>query len=251
MGSISSRRDLLKGILLSGAGSFLAGCRLFTRRPVPTNPAAPSPLSPLLTMDVHCHIFNGSDLEVKDFFHKVVWKEKGVLDVVSSAVGAILEELVWCGAPDGDDETSMLHPLERNPVEGRVALIKRHHDERYRAARDALLRTKALSSVRRGPTQKLAGPRSATRNATRDNVLAEMRGRLQPKKRDGYTELRDRHYEAIRAAARRPENFSPANARSQSSAAGALDYLLENFQYRFGAMQDYLATYPQTMGRKV
>lgn len=211
-----------------------------------------NPQSRLLTIDAHCHIFHGSDLEVKDFFNKIVWNEKGIMAPVSEAVSAVLQDLAWTVAPDGDQELTMLDKFEACLGESaKRALIKRHHDERYLAARKALLRTKALSSIKRSGTQSLSGPFSVTNSAGRDNVLAEMYERLQPKSRNAYLELRDSTYSANRTGAKHNEYFSPANASIQSSAAGSLDYLLENFQYRYGAMQGYLATYPETNGRNV
>ena len=166
---------------------------------MPPCPAAPSLEPPLLTIDAHCHIFNGSDLQVKDFFKYVAWNEKGVLAPVSAAVGAVLEDLVWEGGPNGDDELHMLRKFETCISElTRRSLIKRHHDKGYLVARKALLRTKALSSPAQRRRQRLSGPLSPTNAAGSENVLAEMYERLQPKSRDAYIELRDNTYSAIR-----------------------------------------------------
>lgn len=247
-----SRRDLLKSAVVTAAASFLAGCWPLTRRPAPHVQIPPNAQSPLLTIDAHCHIFNGSDLEVKDFFTHIVWNEKGVLNPVSAAVGAMLEDLVWTGAPNGDEELRMIHKIEASANEdARASLLKRHHDKRYLAARNALLQTSALRSVSLSRTQRLAGPLNETKVASRDEVLAEMHERLQPKHRDTYVELRDNTYSSIRAAARTSPSFSVSNANHQFSTAGALDYLLENFQYRYGAMQDYLSTYSDANTRSV
>src|SRR5258708_5784995 len=84
-----TRRVLLKGAALTAANSFLSGCWL-TKHPV--SPCQIAPLSiqgKLLTIDAHCHVFNGSDLQVEDFFKRIVWNEKGVLGSVSAAVGAL------------------------------------------------------------------------------------------------------------------------------------------------------------------
>ncbi len=248
-----SRRLVLKTAALSVASSFMTGCWPYTRHPLaPPCQSAPSPASSKLTIDAHCHIFNGSDLDVKDFFNKVAWNEKGIMAPVSDAVAAILEDLAWSTAPNGEQELAMLDKFKGCLSESaRRSLIKHHHDARYVAARKALLSTKALNSVKESGAQMLSGPFGTTNAASRDNVLAEMHQRLQPKSRDAYLQLRDNAYSALHTQATQPEYLSPVNASTQFSAAGSLDYLIENFQYRYGAMQDYLATYSEKSGRNV
>lgn len=238
-----TRRQLLKVAALSSASPLFSGCWPFTRRPKSPCQVAPPNLGQPLTIDAHCHIFNGSDLDAKDFFDKVVLNEKGILGVVSHAIGAILQDLVWTGAPSGDDELAMLAKFAGCPSETqKSALIKQHHDERYTAGRNALLQTKALSAAPKSGTQKFSQPHTAAEAVTQDDVLAQMRDRLQSASRDEYKAARDTTFSAPHIA---PKNVLAATATANvlTSIAAALDYVLENFQYRYGAVQDYLATY--------
>lgn len=243
-----TRRQLLKAAIFSAASPLLSGCWPFTRRPSsPCHIAPPNLQGQPLTIDAHCHIFNGSDLEVKDFFDKVAWNEKGILGVVSEAIGAILQDLAWNNAPNGDKELALLAQFEACLNEPkRSALIKQHHDDQYTKGRDALLKTKALSTPPQN--RKFSQPPPATQAISRDDVLAQMRDRLQSSKtRDEYKAARDL------VPPSPPPSALPAIPATNASfsIAGALDYVMENFQYRYGAVQDYLATYGNTNGRNV
>ncbi|HEY1936497.1 MAG TPA: amidohydrolase family protein [Candidatus Angelobacter sp.] len=247
------RRRLLKLLGIGTATSFLTGCWPFTR-PVSHNcTVAPNIQSLLLTVDAHCHIFNGSDLQVKEFIGRIVGNEKGVPPVVSEAVGSLLEDLVWGGAPDGDEELHMLkkfHPcLDQSKNK---ALVRQHYERKYQVGRQALLRTKALNSSRLSGMQTLSGPFSTSLPANRDNVLAEIHKWLrQANSSEEYKTTRDRTFAAAHGDTSHIELFSAQNAVTQRAAAGGLDYVLENFQYRFTAMQDYLETYKQRDGSTV
>lgn len=239
---------MLKLAALSSASPLLSGCWPFTRNPKSPCQFPPPSLQGPLTIDAHCHIFNGSDLEVKDFFTKVFWNEKGILGVVSDAVGAILEDLVWLGAPTGDQELALLSKFEAclNDTQ-KSSLIKQHHDAQYDTGRNALLQTRALSGAPQGSTRMLSQPLSAMATIGRNDVLAEMRAQLQGQTRDEYKTARDQTL-SVRSA---PNIALSAAANVSISIAGTLDYVLENFQYRYGAFQDYLSAYGNTDGRNV
>ncbi|WP_243393537.1 hypothetical protein [Solimonas fluminis] len=66
-----------------------------------------------LTIDAHCHVFNGSDLQIKEFLSRVAVRQRGALGIGVRAIGGLLETLAWNGAPDGDRELEMLASLEK------------------------------------------------------------------------------------------------------------------------------------------
>ena len=60
-----SRRKLLHGSVLFTAGAFLSVRRIPAGGLPPTNATAP------LTIDVHCHFFNGTDLQMEKFIEHI------------------------------------------------------------------------------------------------------------------------------------------------------------------------------------
>jgi hypothetical protein len=180
-----------------------------------------------------------------------VASEQGVSPAVGGAIGAILEDLAWTEAPTGEQELHMLHKLESCLTESaKSAFIKQQHEQAYQAAQKALLSTKALSATPRIGAQKLSGAAGTTAAAQPANVLAEMHAWLQATDNDTYRRLHNSMYAAHKAGVK-SDLLSVSNAKTQLSAAGSLDYLLENFQYRYTELQDYLATYDETTGREI
>ena len=48
-----------------------------------------------LTIDAHCHVFNGTDLQVEVFFARVAVDQDGGLGFAARAIGDLLEDLAW------------------------------------------------------------------------------------------------------------------------------------------------------------
>jgi len=107
----SKMRRAMLGVVAAAGVSSLAGCASwFRREPRPVCPQLPEvsfPEGPL-TIDAHCHVFNGTDLQVRDFLSKVAVKQGGGLGVGANALGSILQALVWSFAPDGKTELEAL-----------------------------------------------------------------------------------------------------------------------------------------------
>src|SRR6267142_2168197 len=126
-----TRRRLLRGTLMSAASYTLSGCCL-RRRLFPPCEATPESAFPKLTIDAHCHIFNGSDLDMKKFLGDIVFKEKGIPEPISGAAAAILQDLVWGGAATGDEELRLLQNLGGcGTGSARNDLLKRHRAKKY------------------------------------------------------------------------------------------------------------------------
>ena len=81
-----SRRQAVTCIAGLGAQIGLSACSLPITPFCPTDPTISDPSAPL-TIDIHTHVFNGSDLQVRGFFNWVV------LNNGASELGAILQEL--------------------------------------------------------------------------------------------------------------------------------------------------------------
>ena len=65
------------------------------------------PLDPKkFTIDVHCHIFNGTDLPIESFIHHVA-----IQNALGEAAGYILQHVNWTLAPEGDNEIAKLQGL--------------------------------------------------------------------------------------------------------------------------------------------
>src|SRR5256885_6424936 len=95
--------------LLSAFGAaLLPGCKH-----VPLDPAdlcnADTGSSGSLLIDIHAHVFNGSDLQIKDFISHL----KGFLtdpawDKVLRHIAGPLQKAAWARAPKGLDELEVL-----------------------------------------------------------------------------------------------------------------------------------------------
>lgn len=242
-----TRRQILKLLALTVGGSAMSGCWPCTRKPsvpCPTPPTLGSTVDAPLIIDAHCHIFNGSDLKVKDFFDKVAWNEKGVLAPVAEAVGAILQTLAWGGAPDGPDELKMLNRLAACQSDSkRQQLLTQHSQKKYQQAKSALLNTDALRRVPQKNTRTFAAAANSPAGMTKDDVLAEMRRRLQAPTRQSFFQEHATANALARSAMDKKQPLSMTAAARNFSLSGSLSYLEENFQYRFGAMQDYMKTF--------
>lgn len=80
-----TRRSVLHSLLL-GAGS-LAGCiRTKPQLVCPKSPGVSFPRGPL-TIDAHCHVFNGTDLQVANFISKVIVRQDSQLAAVARLMG--------------------------------------------------------------------------------------------------------------------------------------------------------------------
>src|SRR5437867_734407 len=95
-----TRRQLLKAVAVSPVIVEIVGCQA-PLAPVggfpPTDPNAP------LAIDVHTHVFNGSDLQINAFL-RLVYRS-------NPDIAALLEDLVWDLAPDATAELAALREV--------------------------------------------------------------------------------------------------------------------------------------------
>ena len=236
---VGVRRILLKAAVAT-AVLPASGCSWLLRRKelTPVCPTAPevSYLPGQLTIDAHCHVFNGTDLQVKEFLSRVAVKQGGALGFAAKAIGELLENLAWKYAPSGDEELSKLadlaEALRTCTTEGYTSRVGSLRQDGYTRGRlelqKALERSEQLRSLRLKRAQ-------GTFSAAPDSVEAAQ-------------------FEAqtiIEALPVRVDDYKSMSAnkglRIQSfggmSVAGLIDFVLQNFQYRYVNVHDYLATY--------
>src|SRR6266702_240255 len=99
-----TRRQALAGMGSLGASIGLSACSTPITPFCPTDPTISDPSAPL-TIDVHTHVFNGSDLQIDGFFRWVVLRNS------QSELGAILQELGRDFAPTAAEELAALQEI--------------------------------------------------------------------------------------------------------------------------------------------
>lgn len=241
------RRQLLSLLAVASAG-LMSGCSLCARREVqpicPTSPEVSFPSGPL-TIDAHCHVFNGTDLQVKEFFSKVAVRQGGALGFGAQVLGSILRTIAWGSAPSGEAELRELRSLART--------LKSCTDKEH-MVRVAALRQSAYANAR----QQLQSAAARTlefqslhdkrnMNFTELDLLdAKTAAKINalrlieelPPEVDVYRSMREN------------KSLSPMALKGRS-VQGLIDFILQNFQYRYVSVHDYLKTYNEKGTRVV
>lgn len=244
---VSIRRRAILGIATAIGANSLAGCvSWFRREPAPVCPQSPEvsfPEGPL-TIDAHCHVFNGTDLQVRDFLSKIAVQQRGALGAGANALGSLLQELAWSFAPDGATELGVLREIARSLASCTTADV---------SPRLASLRQQGYSTGR----EQL---RAALRRSTEfRSVLEHFDSNALPLTLDEDVMTK---VDAIRIIESLPEDVEAYRSTSRSDAlitlsasgrsvTGMIDFVLQNFQYRYVSVYDYLRTYNQPGTRVV
>ncbi|MDZ5636293.1 amidohydrolase family protein [Janthinobacterium sp. GMG1] len=231
-----SRRRALRGIgaLAVGTSVGLSGCCLFKPRPLDcvNSPDINLPTGPL-TIDAHCHIFNGTDIPVMDFVGKVMVGEASPLGPAAMAVGALLQGLAWSLAPSGDMELETLRELSPKLAtctseQAKMEVISRLRRDAY-AAGTASLKAAAATSPLYLPF---------IREKQSKLLIPDMQTRLQ--------------VEALEIIDKLPATIPDLDKDSPEpldmlsgdrSVMGVIKFILQNFQYRYVNIQQYLRTF--------
>lgn len=239
------RRFALKALVASSLSPLSACCLLRPKDLQPVCPNAPTvsyPSGPL-TIDAHCHVFNGTDLQVKEFLSRIAVKQEGVLGFATHAIGELLENLAWEHAPTGDEELKALEQvataLQTCTPEGYTARVGALKQEGYKRGRAqlgaALAKSQRLQGLR--TRRSLDAPPIApdSMDAARVEALT-------------IVESLPEHvvdYEALSGA--KTQGFETFSGLPRSMATfsvhGLINFVLQNFQYRYVSVHDYLATY--------
>lgn len=243
--NVTSRRAVLKA-LASGAAAPLSGCSLFEPRhavPVcPTSALVSYPAGPL-TIDAHCHVFNGTDLQVKEFFRRVAVHQGGFLGFLANSLGDLLQALAWEHAPSGDEELKVLSEistaLKTCSEQGHAQRLAEWKQDGYARGREqlqlALAKSPQLMSLKANRAAMASSLDAQSTDAARIEALSLIESLPE----------RAADYEALRSAkALRGETHSGLKASMATrSVSGLVSFVLQNFQYRYVSVHDYLGTF--------
>lgn len=246
--SILEQRRQLLGLLAAASAGLMSGCSLFARREMrpicPTSPEVSFPNGPL-TIDAHCHVFNGTDLQVKEFFSKVAVRQGGALGFGAHVLGSILQSMAWNSAPTGEAELGELRSL----ADALKSCTDKEHMVRVAALRQSAyanakqqLQSAAARSLE---YQSLHNKRNLSstdfdlldeKTAAKIDALRLIEGL--PPEVDAYQAMREK------------QSLSPMTLKTRS-VQGLIDFVLQNFQYRYVSVHDYLKTYNEKGTRVV
>jgi len=224
-----TRRQMIHGALATGAIS-LGGCATFVS-PItafcPDDPRISDPNS-LLTIDTHCHVFNGTDIPVERYITLV----QGLTTPILKYLGELLQEVSWETAPTGAQEISVLRQINQllsagcRPGEFENVHVA-HRNGQHRAGVIAL--NQALSNLE-------SSRRPALRSTYGGNAVANAIRSL-PTSYPAY-----RHWLSRR---------SLYNAGINSTIDAAVAFVVRQFQYRYVSVFDFLTQYASGSPRKI
>jgi hypothetical protein len=246
--SILEQRRQLLSLLVAGSAGLMSGCSLFARRgmqPIcPTSPEVSFPGGPLI-IDAHCHVFNGTDLQVKEFFSKVAVRQGGALGFGAQVLGSILQSLAWSSAPTGEAELRELRSL----ADALKFCTDKEHMVRVAALRQSAytnarqqLQSAAARSLEYQPLYNKMNLSSTeldlldAKTAAKIDALRLIEGL--PAEIDAYRAMREK------------QSLSPMVLKGPS-VQGLIDFVIQNFQYRYVSVHDYLKTYNEKGTRVV
>lgn len=214
---------------------------------------ATAPSTPLeFTIDAHCHIFNGTDLQVSQFLTRVVNREwKGceqtstplIPEEIMKVVVELLEAAIEDQAPRADEEQRLIQPfIQCNPDPSvRMAILFGELDDRQKKAhakvQASVLRTKRMKRHLSAKGNKAALSQSG-QAVTEESAIAEIHERVKTATPDEYHQMRKSRKEGQTAGS--------LQAKALDSIDGALDYAYQGFQYRYVSVLTYLKTFPVT-----
>ena len=158
----SQRRLFLESAALASGGLFLTGC---VRR-IPGGALPPPDRTQPLTIDIHCHIFNGTDLQMQSFITDIYDNEPGAAKVPPD-IAQMLQNFDWKKAPDGAAEQRAISAVDEAPASA-TAKVHKTRVSSYNAFRKEVLKAQSRPTPVAAATQGLtpgaagAGPAGAT-----------------------------------------------------------------------------------------
>lgn len=237
------RRNALQAITALVSSAALSGCGLLVRKPVPVCPNSPEVSQPdgTLTIDAHCHVFNGSDLQIEEFLTLVLAKQAGLVGVGARAIAPLLQHVGWEVAPTGVAEMNQLQTLSKelktcSPQEHRARVVSLRNGAYVRGReqlRSALAKSAELQRFRQNLQLNGLDMHADEVTRARADLIAAI---------DALPE----HVGDYKAVRSNPRLELLAH---QKTARGMLDFVLQNFQYRYVSVYDYLETYNKAGGR--
>lgn len=242
------RRKFVRLAVAGPAGAVLAGCiPWFSKKPVPICPNSPQvsyPRGPL-TIDAHCHVFNGTDLPIHNFFTLVLARQKGPIGEAVSLLASVLEGLAWSLAPSFKQETARLRELDRT--------LQACRPDPRGPGRVVAMRQEAYQVGRR----QLVG--AMERSPVFQPYLVRFRNKQVPEALDDAEMAK---YDVVGIIDTLPEDVDAytdeksiglyrSRSRNGVTLRGMIRFVLQNFQYRYVSVHDYLRTYNEPGTRTV
>ena len=223
-----------------------------------------------LTIDVHMHIFNGTDLQVAEFIKRNQDLDFG--QVLKDLAGDLIQDLSWSLAPTAQEETRELAELAKcGGVAAMKDRIEAHRENAFRNARNALRKTKVFREYLEGRGAGKAGASpagelpaaapppgvglvsetsvagaAATSEERRLQHLNRLAQLLAPDTRAGYKQVKAQRTLVPVTMAPPPQAAAGATAACNTATVnidGLVDFIIQGFQYRIVSFEDYLDTY--------
>jgi hypothetical protein len=236
------RRDFLNVTLAVAVASALKGCNDDIEPICPFGDQYSDPNS-RLTIDVHAHIFNATDLQVKNFTKLVATRDKGGLGKVGQLVAGPLQKFSWAAAPTVSEELGELTRIkpyitdcdEKVITSNLLNLRNRKYDEgkkEIEVAANARMTELAISA------SDLLAPTAAA-----SPQMMDFR-RL--------TNLPDSYDQLFGVGLSAPADDSLPDASPQAiTFRSAIRFVIEMLQYRYVSIYNYLNTYNRSNGNKI
>ncbi|WP_374244572.1 amidohydrolase family protein [Zoogloea sp.] len=221
-------------LALSTALLPLPGCTAATATLCPNDPVL-SDLKAPLTVDVHAHVFNGSDLQIREFLSQTVIGPDSELRTLVREMGAVLQALAWNSAPSAREEARQIDAYTRpgsrcaDNTQLREAAAPAFQDGYARGRRE--LQAAAQSTRAQPGTAAVLGPHAGLPGPG----LGAAIDALPPT------------FEEFDQQSREPASV----LGSQPHLAGYLQFVLHHFNHRHVNALDYLATYSPNSTRKI
>ncbi|MDB5592421.1 MAG: hypothetical protein JWR86_2946 [Enterovirga sp.] len=191
----------------------------------PDRPPAEGPVGPL-TIDTHVHMFNASDIQIRDYIAKVRSIDTPGLEHLADVLAVLGDAL----APSGQHEAAVLRD-----VGGRLA-----------AACGPGEAGRALSSMAEAQHQRSIGAVKAASARLRPRGLRSTRAHQVA---DAIAALPDRY--ATMTARRRKRRLLTRSYGAGSDAEAAAEFVAHQLQYRFVNLIDFLDGYQARSGRRI
>jgi hypothetical protein len=257
--SLWSRRRLIEQSAWFAADLALTGCLCTTRRLSTGTLIAPGiePAALPLTIDVHCHIFNGTDLQVAEFIGRVYYPNP-----IALAAATLLQGVVWTLAPDGEEEISELRSLRpTSEWSGKAFDFESSRKKSYLQTRQAVIaahksiRSSALHAAGIGAKAELSEQIQPLISQHQQDIvsifeqsqdLTSFRTNVKAKQTPGSG--------GTGANLETPQdlsNFEADTVRTAAQIAAACQFIAQYFRLRYVCAQDYLETFAPDAHRSV
>lgn len=233
-----TRRRFLGSALVCSAPLGLSGCTLF-RRPLEErcsyDPSISNPDTDL-TVDMHVHVFNATDVPVRAFFEHVLSRDATYAKAYK-LLSPILQQIGWTVAPDANTELERLalveDALRSCSTEGFNTLLafdrQEGHSIGLNALQSALRKTPGYQAELRKFDSKTRSSRSA-KGSVVEQILS-----IPPNVGD------------YRKTLKRTQKYVLGDVEIKST----LDFVLQVFQYRYVNVFNYLDDYARNPKRSV